>query len=87
MSLRKAINAKCRDCIYDPAARGTWLAQVAACSASSCPLWPVRPAPREVDAPRDPATVSREWLARSQDEAILALSSTARPEGAPAQAG
>ena len=46
MSLRAAINAKCRDCIYDPASGlGTWRAQVARCTAVDCPIWPVRPGP------------------------------------------
>ena len=41
-SLRRAINAKCRDCIYDNAEPGTWRAQVRACTIEDCPLWPVR---------------------------------------------
>lgn len=44
MSLRAAINAKCRECIYDPlSGGGTWRQQVAACTSRSCPLYPVRP--------------------------------------------
>lgn len=43
-SLRKAIDDKCRECIYDPiAGRGTWRQQVEACTARKCPLYPVRP--------------------------------------------
>ncbi len=43
-SLRGAINAKCRDCIYDPlSGMGTWRQQVEACECSDCPLHPVRP--------------------------------------------
>lgn len=42
-SLRKSINGKCRDCIYDELAAGTWVMQVEACSCYTCPLWPVRP--------------------------------------------
>ncbi len=47
MSLRAAINAKCRDCVYDPEAKGvgTWRAQVRDCSVPTCPLYPVRPLP------------------------------------------
>lgn len=45
MSLRKAINDKCRDCCYDPLAGGTWRQQVGECAAESCPLWHVRPMP------------------------------------------
>ena len=45
ISLRAAINAKCKDCIYDPlAGLGTWRQQVDACDAEgACSLWPVRP--------------------------------------------
>ena len=43
MSLRKAINEKCKDCIYDPKAGGTWRQQVEECTCMDCPLYPVRP--------------------------------------------
>lgn len=44
MSLRAAINAKCKDCIYDPkSGLGTWRQQVEGCTSRICPLWPVRP--------------------------------------------
>jgi len=43
MSLRKSINGKCRDCIHDDLAAGTWLQQVTLCSSSNCPLYGVRP--------------------------------------------
>ena len=44
MSLRKAINDKCRECCYDPkSGLGTWRAQVEACPCRSCPLYEVRP--------------------------------------------
>lgn len=46
LSLRAAANAKCRSCIYDPMARGTWREQVADCVSANCPLHPVRPVPR-----------------------------------------
>ena len=46
MSLRKAINAKCRECVYDPYQPGGWREQVEACGCSSCPLYDVRPRPR-----------------------------------------
>lgn len=45
-SMRAAVNAKCRDCIYDPlSGLGTWRAQVALCGSLACPLHPVRPLP------------------------------------------
>lgn len=43
MSMRAAINAKCKDCIYDDCAPGNWRQQVAACTISACSLWPYRP--------------------------------------------
>ena len=42
-SLRSAINAFCKYCIYDPGADGTWRKQVEDCTATDCPLHPVRP--------------------------------------------
>ena len=68
MSLRAAVDAKCKDCIYDPrSGGGTWREQVAQCTVTRCALWPVRPAPSGgpfADPPRDPATVIRDWLHR-----------------------
>jgi len=43
MRLRKAINEKCKDCIYDDLAAGTWLQQVTLCSSPDCPVYEVRP--------------------------------------------
>lgn len=45
MSMRKAINEKCRDCIYDRCAPGTWRQQVQNCAISTCSLWVYRPKP------------------------------------------
>lgn len=43
-SLRRAINAYCKYCTYDPlCGGGTWRQQVEACTVTQCPLWPVRP--------------------------------------------
>lgn len=43
-SLRSAINAKCKECIYDPlAGGGSWKKQVTACTSPNCPLFEVRP--------------------------------------------
>lgn len=65
MSLRCAIDAHCRDCIYDPlSGGGTWRSQVAQCSVVSCALWPVRPGPESgpyANLPRDPAAVTERW--------------------------
>ena len=45
MSLRKCINEKCRDCIYDSFIPGTWRQQVSLCGVKSCALYDVRPKP------------------------------------------
>lgn len=46
MSLRKAINAMCKDCIYDPiGGTGTWRKQVLECTSYKCALHPYRPTP------------------------------------------
>jgi len=40
----QAIEMKCAECIYDPRpGNGTWREQVEACTATSCPLFGVRP--------------------------------------------
>lgn len=44
-SLRRSVDAMCRECIYDSHAGGGWRQQVAACTSSGCPLHPVRPLP------------------------------------------
>lgn len=46
-SLREAIDAKCKDCIFDECEPGRWRQQVAACTCITCPLYPVRPLPRQ----------------------------------------
>lgn len=44
VSLRSAIDAKCRQCIYDPQpGNGTWRQQVEDCTATECALYEVRP--------------------------------------------
>lgn len=42
-SLRAAIDAKCKSCIYDPGDCGNWREQVSGCSSGNCPLHAVRP--------------------------------------------
>ena len=46
-SLKKAVEAKCKDCTYDQACPGSWRAQVEACTVKRCPLWEVRPVTME----------------------------------------
>ena len=44
VSLRGAIDAHCKDCIYDPlSGLGAWREQVQSCEMTKCSLWPVRP--------------------------------------------
>lgn len=44
ISLRKSINDKCKQCIYDPVgSKGGWKQQVENCTSYSCPLYLVRP--------------------------------------------
>ena len=46
-SMRAAINAMCKGCVYDPeSGLGTWRQQVEACRITDCPLWPLRPKSR-----------------------------------------
>lgn len=71
-----AIVAKCKDCIHDPAAAGTWREQVAVCSCIDCPLWRFRPLPRNAPpwiTSRDPADLPKGWGNLHHDEAIRRL--------------
>ena len=43
MGMRQAINAKCKECIFDSRASGKWRQQTEACRIESCPLHPYRP--------------------------------------------
>ena len=43
MSLRRAINNMCKQCIYDKADKGTWRQQVQNCTSPSCALYDYRP--------------------------------------------
>jgi hypothetical protein len=43
MSLRKAADQNCKNCVYDDLAAGTWRQQVTLCSVKNCALWPHRP--------------------------------------------
>ena len=55
-SMRAAINAKCKDCIYDPLSNmGTWVAQTENCPSTNCPLYPLRPVRREYKKARKSA--------------------------------
>ena len=45
MTRQEAIDAKCKECIFDPLDEGTWRQQVQACEIKSCALHPYRPKP------------------------------------------
>jgi len=47
MSMRKAVNDKCKECIYDPKAGGTWKSQTESCPSTTCPIHPYRPVTAE----------------------------------------
>ena len=48
MTRQQAINAKCKDCIYDGCSGlGTWRQQVELCRITSCALWVYRPKARK----------------------------------------
>lgn len=69
MSLRGAINAKCRECIHDPiGGAGNWRQQVEACTAHSCPLYAVRPVSEGGQRPDRGVAVQK--TANSAPEAI-----------------
>ena len=46
MTRQQAINAKCKDCIFDEYAEGTWRMQVEQCELTGCALHPYRPKSR-----------------------------------------
>ena len=42
-TLSSAVEAKCKECIYDPYGGGTWRQQVQGCTSFGCPLFEWRP--------------------------------------------
>ncbi len=57
--MRKAINAKCKDCIHDPLDNGTWLEQVYLCTSEDCGLYGYRPIPQARKPKGDPKKVAQ----------------------------
>jgi hypothetical protein len=45
LTRQKAINAKCKDCIFDPVGGGSWRQQVERCTSTDCALFEHRPRP------------------------------------------
>ena len=78
ISLRKAINDRCKECGYDPLNGGTWRQQIEACTcAKSCALWPVRPTSKGKGAPKgeQPAGL-REYRAKTAEKSISTTEGT-----------
>ena len=46
MTRQQAIDAKCKDCIYDELDVGTWRQQIERCEITDCALWEYRPKSR-----------------------------------------
>ena len=89
-----AIAAKCKDCIHDPAAAGTWREQVAACQCTDCPLWRFRPVQNGPSCPawiksHDPADWPEGWARLEQSEAVRRMrqSIADKANARPVQAG
>jgi len=60
-SMRKAINDKCKDCIWDPlSGLGNWRQQVQGCTSVDCPLYPLRPLSKPRGAEKREEEVSLE---------------------------
>ena len=82
----EAIAAKCRDCLYDDKASGTWRQQVSACHLTDCPLWRVRPLAGGVPdciRARDASRLPDAWRDLSHEEAVCIVAGRidANPRG------
>ena len=91
MTRAQAIAAKCRECIHDPNASGTWREQVATCGCTDCPLWRYRALPRHAPdwlAARDPAQLPEGFHRLAHDDAIRNMRGniTGKAHGAHVQA-
>lgn len=74
----QAIAAKCRQCIHDPQAFGTWREQVAGCACTGCPLWRFRPIQDARSAPdwikaRDPEALPEGFPSLDQEQAVRTM--------------
>jgi hypothetical protein len=65
-SRAQAINAKCRECIYDPYSAGTWREQTSACASSNCALHAFRPLSRTAKTPEALAALRKSLDVRNR---------------------
>lgn len=75
VSLRGAIDAKCRDC-GAAGAGARWREHVTVCPVLNCPLWPVRPMSRHVPeflARRDATALPSGWSLLSEEASLHQL--------------
>lgn len=91
MTRGQAIAAKCRECIHDPHAAGTWREQVAVCACTVCTLWQYRPLSRNAPAwiaSRSPDDLPNGFASLIHDEAVATLRGNmdASPDSAPVRA-
>lgn len=73
ISLRTAINNKCKECIYDPlAGAGTWKQQVEACTSKTCPLFEVRPTSTKSES-TDLSESTQDWPVKADFRELVPL--------------
>jgi hypothetical protein len=77
-SLRKRIDAMCKDCTCDELAMGTWRQQVTLCSVTACPLWQVRPTTSRI-----PESVLKYYGVASDDRVMEHLDRQATESSTP----
>lgn len=76
-SLRRAIDAKCRDCGGQEGGERHWRGHCSFCPVIGCALWPVRPItgenPPEWLTSRDPSRLPQGFLQLSTEEALALI--------------
>lgn len=71
-SLKAAVNAYCKSCVYDQAEPGTWREQVENCGVTACELYAVRPMTgATINANRKPRK-KFELAQEDEDENVMA---------------
>lgn len=72
----QAIAAKCRECIHDDLAAGTWRQQVTACPVTDCALWTFRPLAGGIPdylSTRDAARLPVAWRTMPHETAMTMI--------------